>query len=398
MRIGIDASNIRAGGGLAHLVGLLRHVQPDEHGIERITVWGGQRTLKRLPEWPWLRLAAEPMLDSPLPQRLFWQVARLTQLAEGHCDALFVPGGAYTGSFRPFVTMSQNMLPFDVTERRRYGLSWMRLRFLLLERVQSLTFQLAAGVIFLTETARRIIEKRIGRLRCPVATIPHGVDERFRCEPRVQEPLAAYSLGRPFRWLYVSIVNLYKHQWHVAEAAAIRRRKGDPIALDLVGPAYQPALVRLERTMHRLDPAGQFIRYRGPVPHSQVAEYDRRADGFVFASTCEAFAQVLLEVVASGLPIACSDRGPMPEVLGDSATVYFDPERPEEIAQALHCLMSDHALRERLAWSAYERAQAYSWARCARETFSFLVEAAQIDGSRISQTTYEDHTPISSEA
>jgi glycosyltransferase involved in cell wall biosynthesis len=80
---------------------------------------------------------------------------------------------------------------------------------------------------------------------------------------------------------------------------------------------------------------------------------------------------VLLEGMAAGLPIACSDRGPMPEVLG-GAGVTFDPERPEDIARALRTLAEDDALRRRCAEAASERARLFSWQRCARETLAFI--------------------------
>ena len=68
----------------------------------------------------------------------------------------------------------------------------------------------------------------------------------------------------------------------------------------------------------------------------------------------------------------------MPEVLGD-AGVYFDPEKPVEIARALQVLLDDPALREQKAWAAYKRAEAYTWERCADETFSFLAQVAGTD-------------------
>ena len=84
---------------------------------------------------------------------------------------------------------------------------------------------------------------------------------------------------------------------------------------------------------------------------------------------------ILLEAMASGLPIACSNRGPMPEVLGE-AGVYFDPENAGSIASAILELIRSRDLRQRLAAAAFERARHYSWARCASETFDFLARAA----------------------
>jgi glycosyltransferase involved in cell wall biosynthesis len=66
----------------------------------------------------------------------------------------------------------------------------------------------------------------------------------------------------------------------------------------------------------------------------------------------------------------------MPEVLGD-AGVYFDPENPNDIARALRELIESPALRTKLAQASFERAQRYSWRRCAHETLSFLAEVAR---------------------
>jgi len=284
---------------------------------------------------------------------------------------LFVPGGnARPGGFHPLVTMSRNMLPFEWRELRRYGVSAMTLRLLLLRFGQARTFAHADGVIFLTEYARAAVS-RTARLPARVTVIPHGVEERFRAAPRHQRPLAECGAERPLRVLYVSIVDVYKHQWHVARAVHEPRAEGLPLAVDYVGPAYPPALARLETALRGLDPDGAHLRYLGPVPFQKLHELHEQAEVFVFASSCENMPNVLLEAMAAGLPIACSKRGPMPEVLG-GAGLLFDPEQPAEIAEALRRLALDPALRGRLAAAASERARLFSWERCARETLAFI--------------------------
>ena len=54
MRIGIDASNLRGGGGITHLVALLSHVDVADAEFERVVVWGARDVLRRLPERCWL--------------------------------------------------------------------------------------------------------------------------------------------------------------------------------------------------------------------------------------------------------------------------------------------------------------------------------------------------------
>ncbi len=141
-----------------------------------------------------------------------------------------------------------------------------------------------------------------------VAIVPHGVEERFRCAPREQRPLEEYSTERPFRLLYVSIVDVYKHQWHVAEAVRRLRDAGLPVVIDFVGPGYGPALARLKRTLRRLDPEGEVLRHRGAIPFEELHRLREQADLFVFASSCENMPNILLEAMAAGYPIACARR------------------------------------------------------------------------------------------
>lgn len=376
MRLGIDASNIRDGGGLTHLRELLNAAQPQAHGITQVSVWAGAKTLRQLAPKPWLERLHEPLLDQSLPARIYWQKVKLPRLAQQHCDCLFAPGGSCDGSFRPVITESQNLLPFEPTELARYGFSVIAAKFRLLRVKQARSFRLADGVIFLSEYARALITRDV-QLKGSARIIPHGINPRFRALPRQQKPLSAYAPGRPFKLLYVSRVEPYKHQWQVVAAVAQLKKAGLPISLELIGPATHPASAeRLRRAIYRVDPCESFIRYRAEVPYAELPDYYRRADSFVFASSCENLPNILLEAMAAGLPCACARRGPLPEVLRD-AGVYFNPEQPNELAAAIATLLDDHALREHCAWRAHSYAQAYSWERCASETFAHLLATAQ---------------------
>jgi glycosyltransferase involved in cell wall biosynthesis len=272
--------------------------------------------------------------------------------------------------------MSRNMLPFEASEARRYGLSRARLRLLLLRFLQGRTFGTADGVIFLTQYARETITRTLNSIPGETTVIHHGVDERFYRAPREQRDIDEYSDKNPFHVLYVSTVDVYKHQWQVVEAVAGLREKGYPLQLTFIGSAYPSALERLKNAMDRRADHNGFISYLGAVPYAELADYYHGADAFVFASSCENLPNVLLEAMAAGLPIACSNRGPMPSIAGDSV-VYFDPIEPTEIAASLESLISDAALRSAMARDAFERARHHSWTACADETFRFLGTVAK---------------------
>jgi len=115
-----------------------------------------------------------------------------------------------------------------------------------------------------------------------------------------------------------------------------------------------------------------FIRYCGPLAYSKLPELYSRSDAAVFASTCENMPNILVEKMAAGLPVACSNRGVMPEVFGGSGPT-FDPESLESVTAALEKLVGDADLRRESARLSHARSEAFSWERCARETLNLLV-------------------------
>lgn len=375
--IGIDATNLRRGGGVTHLIELISAGAPERFGINKVVIFCGNELAKKLPSHTWLEIIKPSELDGGLLKRVFWQRFKLAESAiESACDVLFTPGGSYAANFHPVVTMSRNMLPFEWTELRRYGWSRMTFKLLLLRWVQSQSFRRVDGMIFLTEYAKRGVFKVTRPLSAMTKIIPHGLNSRFQNTPKAQLPISTYSHEKPYRVLYVSIIDQYKHQWHVVEAVAALRSEGFPVSLDLVGPAYSPSLVRLQAALFKFDPDGKWAHYHGPIPFEALHQHYALADIGLFASSCENMPNILLETMASGLPVACSNRGPMPEVLGD-AGVYFDPEQPLEISRALQRLLVSPQLRTKLAHASYERARQFSWQRCSDETFKFLATVAK---------------------
>jgi glycosyltransferase involved in cell wall biosynthesis len=126
------------------------------------------------------------------------------------------------------------------------------------------------------------------------------------------------------------------------------------------------------------------VTYLGAVNHAELHQHYRQADVFVYASSCENLPNILLEAMASARPIACSSRGPMPEVL-KNAGVYFDPEHAESIAAAIRQLIESATLRREKAELALRYSGDYSWCRCARESFDYLAQIANEYHGRVAQ-------------
>jgi glycosyltransferase involved in cell wall biosynthesis len=275
--------------------------------------------------------------------------------------------------------MSQNMLPFEPAEAKLFGaVHPMWLKMFLLRISQGRSFKAADGVIFLSEYARTRLCSRLKLDPKRTTLIPHGIEKRFFCEPRPTRPSADCSALDPFRLLYVSILMPYKHQLEVGQAVVRLRNSGIPVSIDFAGDMWGNYGKAVSSGFRRLDPEQKFLRLLGPVPFDQLHDLYSKTDAFIFASSCENLPNILLEAMAAGLPVACSNRGPMPEILGD-AGVYFDPEQSDDIARAIERLYVDPALRALLASKAQGRARGYSWERCAQETLAFIAAVAKAE-------------------
>lgn len=383
MHLAIDASNIRQGGGVTHLSQLLSAANPLDSGIAKVSVWASAATAAQLPDVPWLTKLSPAWTEAGLFKRMLGQQFLLgREMAHRGCDVLFSPGGILPFHVEvPVVTMSQNMLPFEPEESKRFGhWSWMRLKMWLLRQSQRQSFQKADGLIFLTQYAREGVSRWLGKTKGLQVLIPHGIEPRFATDPKPQLDAQDYSPERPFTFLYVSILMPYKHQIEVAKAANELRQEGCPVRVRFVGADWGAYGQQFRELLRRLDPQEEFLIWPGGMPFSALhAEY-QAADAFIFASSCENLPNILIEAMTAGLPIACSKRGPMPEVLGE-AGVYFDPLLLKEIAASMRKLFDCGDLRASIAAQAQELSRTYSWHRCAKETFEFIAVIVTQSGS-----------------
>lgn len=373
IHLGIDATNLRQGGGITHLVELLSCFDPSQSSINTVTVWCGRDLEPKLPKRDWLIIRSDTWIDKNRFLRFLGQQFFLSRLMESAgCNVGFFPGGVIPLSSKlPAVTMSQNMLPFDLSQARLFGLFnpvfW---KLILLRYIQSTSFSRADGIIFLSKYAQLEINKAIN-LKKPQALIPHGIDRRFSKFPREQKALNQFSFNNPFKFIYVSILMPYKHQIEVANSISQLRQKGLPVACQFIGPAWGWYGDLVRKMLADLDPKEQYLNYVGEIVYEQLEATYHNADGFIFASSCENLPNILIEAMSAGVPIACSDASPMPDIL-DAAGIYFEPSDSESISLCLEEML-DHPDRRFLrARMAFDRSSQYSWEKCSTASFEFI--------------------------
>jgi glycosyltransferase involved in cell wall biosynthesis len=371
MKIGIDASRNRSGGAKAHVIGLISDGNPENYGIDEVHIWAFKSLLDSLPDKPWLIKHNPADLEKSLRKQILWQWFKLGKEArEIGIDILFTTDASTFSSFSPMVVMSQDLIQYEPGVIKIYGWGMARLSNIMKLIVQNRAMRRAKGVIFLTKYSMDTVQAVTGLLDNTVV-IPHGVGDLFK--KAVHHPNENLINEKEIKCVYVSNTEMYKHQWNVVKAVAGLRKKGIPVTLVLVGGGTGESRKMLDVEILNSDPNHEFVQILEFVTPLELPNLLSSFDISIFASSCENLPVTLLESMAVGLPIASSNRGPMPEVLKD-AGFYFDPEDSDTIALAIEKIIKEDVTRLRNAKRAKELSVEYSWNSCSNKTWNYLVE------------------------
>ena len=109
------------------------------------------------------------------------------------------------------------------------------------------------------------------------------------------------------------------------------------------------------------------VRFLGPVADADLPALYAGADLFVFPSLYEGFGLPVLEAMACGTPVACSNTSSLPEVAGDAA-LLFDPTDIQAMVGAMDLALGDANMREELRGRGAAQAARFSWERTAQAT------------------------------
>ena len=370
-KIGIDASRSRSGGARAHLIGIISEVfksKPEQ--LKEIHIWSYPDLLSKLPDCEWIIKHSPKELMQPLIFQLYWQFANLQKEAKrNNIDIMLNTNAGTVCAFQPSVTMSRDMLSYEKGEMQRYRFGFQRLRLELLKLIQNRALRKSTGVIFLTNYASKVIQQSSGKLK-NVEIINHGVSNNFRIQ--TNSGIWKENKEDNIRCVYISNMDLYKHQWNVALAIEKLREKGYKISIDFIGGGTGLPQKIFDETKNKIADS-DFISQIEFLKHDDLPLHLRDKDIFVFASSCENMPNTLIEGMCTGLPIACSNRGPMPEILQDGG-VYFDPENIDSIVNALEAIIINGSLRKKIAEKSKKYSKKFYWEKCSKETFSFLIK------------------------
>jgi glycosyltransferase involved in cell wall biosynthesis len=243
------------------------------------------------------------------------------------------------------------------------------------------TVHMAARVLTPSEFSRRSILKAYGLDEDKVVVMPNAVSSAFRPVSRegaqrwVQE---LYGFPAPF---ILTVADLQPRKNHLSLIRAfeelVRASPQLPHHLVIVGKETW-----YSSTIHaaaRKSAAANRIHFAGFVSDQELLRFYGACDLFVYPSLYEGFGLPILEAMACGRAVACSNTSAMPEV-ADSAALLFDPNSGTEIVRAMRDLLLDAELRARMERLGAHRATLFSWEKTAGKTLDVYYE--EVDRAR----------------
>lgn len=368
----IDAISNPSGGGKRHLIEILSNYDKSKSNFKKIILWSTSEFLSQVNNLDYIEKHTHYLLNKGYISRLFWIIFFRNKSYKGF-DIIFSPFGTYFNKDQNYVSMSQNMLPFDLNEISKFSLFY-KIKFHLLRFIQKKSFKNAKGLIFISNYASNVIKNLFSINYINSKVINHGISDDFNFPPKTQKSISLYNLGTPFRLLYVSSIWPYKHHLELVKAISLLRKEGYPINLTIIGNNDYPINgTDLNSFIKMADPKSEYIIWKQNVGINEVCSYYGESDGFIFPSSCENMPNILIEAMSSGLPILCSLHQPMPEFLLD-AGIYFNPNDVNDIYDKIKIFLKDEILRADISQKSYNLSRDYSWKKCASETFEFLYQ------------------------
>lgn len=239
------------------------------------------------------------------------------------------------------------------------------------------TVSLAARVLTPSEFSRRSILGAYQVDERKVVVIPNAVSSAFR--PVLREAAAShvalkFGISGPF---ILTVGDQQPRKNHLGLLAAfeslLRSHPKLPHRLVIVGKEtwYSPALVRAVRN----SPVSDRVHVTGFVEDDDLLQFYGACDLFVFPSFYEGFGLPILEAMACGRAVACSNTSAMPEV-ADATAILFDPYSAGEMSRAMADLLLDAELRGRMERLGLHRAALFSWENAARKTLDVYYDVA----------------------
>ncbi len=340
---------------VVNLASVLTHIAPD---LDLLLLHdpSAVSTRLQLPNWPRLACAV-----SPFSIQQQWSVPRHLRRA----DAILYHSPYYLMPYQPgvpTVLTCYDLIPLIYPEY------FTTLQRLIYRATHMLAIHTAQITLAISETTKADLIRYFRVDPEQVIVTPLAADPHLVPQPRERVAAVRSKYGLPDHYiLYLGSNKPHKNLVRLVQAWQVANLKSQIPNLKLVIAGHWD---------NRCPEARQFVEEQGlqdqvvlagPVNEADLPALYSGAELFAFPSLYEGFGLPVLEAMACGTPVVCSNTSSLPEVAGD-AVIRVDPLDTEALAEAIGRALADQALRQDLRARGLAQAAQFSWERTACET------------------------------
>ncbi len=366
MKLVIDASNIVVeSGGFIHLKKILENF--DNKEINSLCVLASRETINRLKiNNKRIKFLTHHFLNKRRFHLAMWRLFILNRyLKKIDCSILFILGGYFFIKKYPTILIIQNLLPLmkNPTYYERYRT---KIKNLILNNLYKYSIARSDGVIFLSKYSKNIFRK----YSTPKIVIPHGIEEQFYYKGNL-----SYKKKSKFEIVYVAKSETYKNHLNIVRGFSNILEDGINANLTLLGVKDQYFLKSqlYENIKHINKKFPNSIFVKKLEKHKNIFKVYRKFDLHVYGSLCESFGIIILETIASSLPIISNDFPVFREILNKN-TLYFNGDNPRSIYKAIKKYIINPRLKIDNTKRLFQVSKKYNWQNTSKMTFNFIIK------------------------
>lgn len=250
--------------------------------------------------------------------------------------------------------------------------------------MMSAAVRLAGRIITDSEFSKSQIRRFFGDAR-EIEVIYPGVDERFHRvtdRTRIEQMQTRYGIRGDYI-LYTGIFKPRKN--HIGLLRAFRRflQLGGDAHLVIAGPMADGE-TQLRQVAEELRIAARVV-FPGFVKDSDLSVLYSGARAYACPSLYEGFGFTVLEAMACGVPVVCSEESSLPEVAG-TAALYADARNADKFGQAMYRVITDGALQRALVEKGFAHVRRFEWRSAAMHTLAVYEQV--VEAQRKTSLTY----------
>jgi glycosyltransferase involved in cell wall biosynthesis len=313
-----------------------------------------------------------------------------------NCDLVHIPNlfSVPRGLDCPYVMTVHDIL--DHLSRSRERTNFLRsLHFLLTKRA----LKGAARILAVSNFTKVEIENLFNISPEQIEVVYNAIDERLlrhgNSAEHHQVIVERYQVTYPFL-LYAGRISPHKNVVRMIEAFSALKTE---LEKDQLYPDLKLIIIGddvsgnpdLRRTVIRSGVQND-VRFLGFVPIEVLRTFYDAAKVFVFPSLYEGFGLPPLEAMAHGTPVVTSNLSSLPEVVGNAA-VLVNPENVFEIMRALHRVLVDQSLRDKMKERSVRQAAKFSWEKSVRRIIDVYHEVLAAQGRHVNPEKTGSKTP-----